>query len=31
VKEASAAEATKTRADALNELKAGKASVEKAA
>ena len=31
VKEASAAEAAKTRADALNELKAGKAPVEKAA
>jgi indolepyruvate ferredoxin oxidoreductase len=31
VKEAGAAEAAKTRADALNELKAGKASVEKAA
>jgi hypothetical protein len=31
VKEASAAEAAKTRAAALNELKAGKAPVEKAA
>ena len=31
VKEASAAKAAKTRADALNELKAGKAPVEKAA
>ena len=31
VKEASAAEAAKTRAAALNELKAGKAQVEKAA
>jgi hypothetical protein len=31
VKEASAAEAAKTRAQALNELKAGKAPVEKAA
>ncbi len=31
VKEASAAEATKTRASALSELKAGKAPVEKAA